>query len=177
MDTKLYLHDRPISKNRKRERDGQEMLELILEDLLITLRVLKSKKGNLDDDQIARVYACREWTYLSLLCKDVPNWKEIFYWDYTKDDEFGVKGVRTFHIENMNLDKIIEHLEIALNFLENIKLTKEDYYKLLCIYDSQWFCQITLPILENPQLANEHKKQFKLIRKKGYEKSKNEKIT
>ena len=169
--------DRPFCLDRKRRLDGRDMLLRIIEDLSVALAVIRNDKGLLDDFQMQRIYACVEWECLADLCPDVPKSDAVFQWDWDNID-FAEGTVPRIDKIPLTTENISAHLVIGIRYLTELYNERRyenntTYDMVRDLYDSQWFCQVAKPILENPVLANEYRKHYKSVEKQRKLRSKN----
>ena len=143
--------------------------------MTIALAVVRNDIGLLEDYQIQQIYGSHEWDELAALCPDVPEQDEVFQWDWDNiDTEQGfVPRIDKIPLTAENLSA---HLVIGIRYLVEIYNEKgyekpSVYENIRDLYDSQWFCQVGRPLLENPVLANEYRKHYKAIEKKRKQRS------
>ena len=169
------FEDRPFCLDRKRRLDGRAMLLRIIEDLVVSLAVVRNDMGLLEDFQIQRIYASKEWGDLADLCPDVPEQDDVFKWDW---DNIDYEKGRVPRIDKISLtaENLTAHLLIGIRYLLHLYNEKgyensSVYDNIRELYDSQWFCQVGSPLLENPVLANECRKHYKALKKKRRQRS------
>ena len=174
---KPLLQDRPIDKKkRQRQQDAAEMLVSIVDDLCIVCAILTETDTTIDDYALQRVYASREWKGIADICPDAPAFEDMRHTDWAKLEQ-NVKNKKADIHEGVNTqlipfdrEHLTEHIDIALQYLKTCYNTRryensEVYEMIKEIYDSQAFCQVTQPLLSNPQLANAYKRQLQASRK------------
>ena len=174
---KPLLQHRPIDKKkRQRQRDGAEMLVSIVDDLRIVCAILTETDCTIDDYALQRVYASNEWQGIADLCKDAPKTEEVFTWDWKQIRRDGERGVyneesrKRIDLMPMTQQTLIENINRALGNLTHAYNTRQYenpkvYEMIKEIYDSEAFCQVTQPLLSNPQLANAYKRELQASRK------------
>ena len=167
------LKDRPEfnkSEMRPEKRPDIEMLTCIIDELDVTLKVLKSGKGRLDSYQCQRIIASNEWDHIVMLCDELPSfedWRET-HWDKLNYETGFVPHTQKIKFNHNNIIKYLSQslkdLKTHLSDLDKFDELKFD--KIQDIYNSQAFCQLTSPMLKNPKLANEYSKEIKTMRKR-----------
>ena len=81
--SKPLLEDRPINENdRRRRRDGANMLVAIHDDLSVVKRILETTDIEIETFSIQRVYASNEWDGIADLCPDVPEFDDMRHTDW-----------------------------------------------------------------------------------------------
>ena len=175
--TKPLLEDRPKNKtDRRRRRDGANMLVAIHDDLSVVKRMLETTDVGIEEYTIQRVYASREWKGIADLWPDAPAFEDMRKTDWGRleqnvrnDVENIMEGVDTQLIP-FDREHLTKHLDIALVYLKTCYNEKQYeaekvYEGIIEIYDSEAFCMVTQPLLRYPQLANAYRREIQKARK------------
>ena len=175
--SKPLLEDRPINENdRRRRRDGANMLVAIHDDLSVVKRILETTDIAIEAYTIQRVYASREWDGIADLCPDVPEFDDMRHTDWNRLEQNVKAGKEDIHegvdtqLIPFDREHLTQHIDIALKYLK-VCYNEKQYEKpkvyagIIKIYDSQVFCMLTQPLLRYPQLANAYRKEIQKARK------------
>lgn len=143
----------------------KEMIVVLIEDLSVVKSILESGKGTLPKYDLSLIYTAREWDVLCEICPQIPNYSDIYEWVSDDSGDF----LQDFKVD-LTCDLVAEHIGIAIANLKTIYNDKSYEKKsvgdmIIGAYNSQWFCQISQPLLMNPQLDLEFRKEFKRLGK------------
>ena len=133
----------------------------MLEELTICLVIMIEKETHehFDNEDVLFKMMGREYECIEVISKQIAKFPDIKF------------SIHNLFKRKLNRDNMIQEIIIGITALKYVyeKEAYNDadiYDQLWLMYDSQYFCQLCLPILDNPILYNKYKKYRKIVDKK-----------